>query len=622
MGADVVTPGAAFVPLIDRVGASSPQKIAVTGPDGTVTYAELSHRAARLGRRLRQAGVNPGDLVGLCVNRSVSLVVAALAIFEVGGVYVAIDPLYPDERIRWMLDDSGAVAVVSDESTAERLGTFGDRPSIVTRAGGELPEGDGLPEGAWWLEGGGARSNGDSPPGRCRPTDLAYVVYTSGSTGLPKGVTVEHSGLSNLVDWHRCAFGLTADDRCTQIASPGFDAAVWEIWQCLATGATLHVVPEDVRLDPVGLRDWLVATRITVTFLPTAVAEGLLGLAWPEETALRFLLTGGAALTRRPPAGLGFSVVNNYGLSETTVVATSGTVAPDGDRPPTIGTAITGATVDVVDEELRPIAAGDVGELVIGGVVVGRGYLNRPELTAERFLNGSQGRRYRTGDRVRIRDDGEIEFLGRLDDQLSIRGVRVEPGEIDAALNSHPAIRASVSVGVGRATEDRHLVAYVVPSGEVRPHRAELNVFLGRFLPEQLLPSRYVWLDELPLTAHGKIDRDALAANDTNAGRVERNDNEVGGDETNAGGRRSATEAAIAPVLTELLDVASIGSTENFFLLGGHSMLGAQLIVRLEKQFGVEITLRFLFDHPTLAEIAAEVDRQMAVGEVVGTSTG
>jgi len=646
MGADVVTLGATFVPLIDQVGASSPQKIAVTGPDGAVTYAELSRRAERLARHLGQVGVRPGDLVGLCVNRSVSLVVAALAVFKVGGVYVAVDPRYPDERIRWMLDDSDVAAVLCDEITADRLGTFGDRPTIVVAAGGEAvaASGEVAAGGGEVAAGGGevaagggevaapadldrsgagVHGNGDSAPRRPLPTDLAYVVYTSGSTGRPKGVMVEHAGLANLVDWHRCAFGLTADDRCTQIASPGFDASVWEIWPCLATGATLHIVPDDVRLDPVGLRDWLIAEGITVTFLPTALAEGLMGLAWPEETVLRFLLTGGAALTRRPPPGLGFTVVNNYGLSETTVVATSGAVAAEGQGPPSIGTAITGATIDVVDEELRPVKPGDVGELVIGGVVVGRGYLKRPDLTAERFLDGAQGRRYRTGDRVRIRPDGEIEFLGRLDDQLSIRGIRVEPGEIDAALNSHPAIRASVSIGVGSATTRHQLVAYVVPAGNDRPDRAELDEFLGRFLPEQLLPSRYVWLDELPLTAHGKVDRDALPATaGTDAGAVEMKDNDVGGQGPTPGGRRTDTEAVIAPVLTELLDVPAIGATQNFFLLGGHSMLGAQLIVRLEKLFGVEITLRFLFDHPTLAEIAAEVDRQMASGEVVGLTTG
>ncbi|HVC69631.1 MAG TPA: non-ribosomal peptide synthetase [Acidimicrobiales bacterium] len=636
MGADVVTLGATFVPLIDQLD-SSPQRVAVSGPEGTLTYAELSLRAGRLARRLRRIGVTPGDHVGLCVNRSINLVVATMAVLKADGVYVAIDPTYPDERIRWMLDDSAAVAVVADAGTADRLGTFGERPRIVVTGAGELAEPS---------DRDGGDSGGDGPAGqRCGPTDLAYIVYTSGSTGQPKGVMVEHAGLANLIDWHRSSFGLGADDRCTQIASPGFDAAAWEIWPCLAAGASLHIVPENVRLDPLRLRDWLVAEGITVTFLPTAVAEGLMGLAWPHETAMRYLLTGGEALTRRPPAGLGFTVVNNYGLSETTVVATSGAVAEGdtaGDRGqslPSIGTAITGATAEVVDEDLRPVTPGEAGELLIGGVVVGRGYLNRPDLTAERFLDGPQGRRYRTGDRVRLRPDGEIEFLGRLDDQVSIRGFRVEPAEVDATLQSHPGIRSSVTVGLRNSTGHQQLVSYLVSSGTDRPDPSEMNGFLGRFLPVQLLPSKYVWLDELPLTAHGKIDRGALPAPVEAAttavgrgvGAVGTNGHDVhdGGDGDEGAGEggseerpRTETEAAIAPVLTELLDVAEIGGGQNFFLLGGHSMLGAQLIVRLEKLFGVEITLRFLFDHPTLEEIAAEVDRQTAAGEVMGSSTG
>ncbi len=279
------------------------------------------------------------------------------------------------------------------------------------------------------------------------PTDLAYVVYTSGSTGQPKGVLVEHDGLTNLVEWHRAAFGLHAGDRCTQISSPGFDAAVWEIWPSLSVGAAIHVVPEGLRTDPIRLRDWLVTEGITVTFLPTPMAEGVIGLDWPDDGALRYLLTGGDALTRRPRRDLGFTLVNNYGLSETTVVATSGAVATEGDGAPSIGRPISGVVAEVVDERLRPVDPGGDGELVLGGVAIARGYLNRPELTAQRFLDGPEGRRYRTGDRVRVRADGEIEFLGRLDDQLSIRGFRVEPGEIAAVLNSHPAIEASVAVG-------------------------------------------------------------------------------------------------------------------------------------------------------------------------------
>jgi amino acid adenylation domain-containing protein len=600
MRIDMARSGTTVLPLIEHTVVTSPHDVAVRGPDATLTYDELSVRAERLARRLRLLGVKPGDLVGLCLDRSASLVVAALAIFRAGGAYVAIDPRYPDERVCWMLDDSNAAAVVTDADNAARLRTSRDRPRVVVADGGTLRD-DSVPDSA------------DRLPQPPRSTDIAYVVYTSGSTGRPKGVLVEHAGLANLVDWHRAAFALGAGDRSTLIASPGFDAAVWEIWPSLASGAALHVVPDDLRADPVGLRDWLVAEGITVTFLPTAVAEGVMGLAWPEDGALRYLLTGGDALTRRPPPGLGFTVVNNYGLSETAVVATSGAVAPDGEGAPSIGRPIAGVVAEVVDERLRPVEPGVDGELVVGGVAVGPGYISRDALTTERFLDDERGRRYRTGDRVRLRPDGELEFLGRLDDQLSIRGFRVEPGEVAAALNSHPAIQASVTIGVGNSSADRQLVAYVVAVGDERPHHAELAGYLGGFLPEHLVPSKYVWLDELPLTPHGKIDRQLLPA-----------PVETVRDEPAKRPPGTRIEAATASVVAELLDVGvdEIGIDQNFFLLGGHSMLGAQLIVRLEDLFGVEISLRYLFDHPTLAEIAAEVERQMAADQADRVVTG
>jgi amino acid adenylation domain-containing protein len=629
----VATPGgdrcslhATVLTLVDQIVAAAPRSLAVRDLDDALTYEELAGRAERLARQLRQARVRPGDLVGLCLDRSVSLVVAALAIVKAGAAYVAIDPEYPDERLRWMLDDSDVAALVTDAGTAARLattraGSRPDRPTVVLTGAGDLlesPEGVELPDGS-------GPADLDLLPSPPLPTDLAYVVYTSGSTGRPKGVMVEHSGLVNLVAWHRAAFTLTARDRCSQIASPGFDAAVWEIWPALASGASLHVVPDDLRRDPIGLRDWLVAEAITVTFLPTAVAEGVMGLGWPAEANLRYMLTGGDALTRRPPPGLGFHLINNYGLSETAVVATSAEVDPDGRGVPSIGRPITGVVAEVVDDDLRPVGPGEAGELVIGGVAVARGYLNRVELTTERFLDdGEGGRRYRTGDRVRLLPDGELEFLGRLDDQLSIRGFRVEPGEVSAALNSHPAIGASMVVGAGRSSSERQLVAYVVPTSSERPSRDELAQSLRGFLPEHFLPGRYVWLDELPLTTHGKVDRDALPTVETAALDSalvttdpgvpdEACDRPAPGPEWQRG--RAEIETAIASVVAELLDLASVGSNQDFFLLGGHSMLGAQVIVRVEDIFGVEIDLRYLFDHPTVAEIAAEVERQMAADQ-------
>jgi amino acid adenylation domain-containing protein len=578
MPCDVMTTGGTILPLIDRSVASGPQNLAVRGADGTLTYQELSERADRLARHLRRLGVRPGDLVGQCVARSAGLVVAALAIWRAGGAYVAIDPDYPDERVRWMLDDSGVAAVVTDVTTAGRLGALADHAAVTLAGAGDLSD---LP----------GADDGEPLPGGPRPNDVAYVVYTSGSTGRPKGVLMEHAGLANLVDWHRTAFGLGDGDRCTQIASPGFDAAVWEVWPSLASASSIHVVP-------VGLRDWLLAERITVTFLPTAVAEGLIDLTWPGDGALRYLLTGGDALTRRPGSALGFTVVNNYGVSEAAVVTTSGVVFPGGGLP-TIGRPIDGVLAEVVDEHLTPVAPGADGELVIGGVAVGRGYLNQPELTRERFVERDGVRRYRTGDRMRRRPDGELEFLGRIDDQLSIRGFRVEPGEVVAALNSHPEIAASVAVATGSASAERQLVAYVVAAAGARPTPTELNTFLGGFLPEHMVPSRYVWLDELPLTPHGKVDRDALPA--------------ATGAPAESAGQPTATgvEARIAALVAELLEMDEIAADQNFFLLGGHSMLGAQLIVRLEDLFGVELTLRYLFDHPTPAQLAVAVEAQM-----------
>lgn len=582
------------VKLVDEAVDRAPHSVAVRAHDGTLTYSELWHSAERLARHLRQVGVRPGDLVGQCLERSASMAVSALAAFRAGAAYVATDPAYPDERLRWMLEDADVAAVVTDNRNAGRM--LGDRATVVLGPGGELPT--------------DATDDVDEPlPASPRSTDIAYVVYTSGSTGHPKGVTVEHGGLSNLIAWHRSAFGVTDADRCTQIASPGFDAAVWELWPALAAGAALHVVPEELRRDPLGLRDWLVEERITVGFMPTAVAEGLIAVPWPPDASLRHLLTGGDALTRRPAASLGFQVVNNYGLSETAVVATSGAVSPDGSGPPSIGKPIAGVLAEVVDDALDPVAPGESGELLIGGVAVARGYLHRDDLTAERFVQNARGRWYRTGDRVAVRPDGELDFLGRADDQLSLRGFRVEPAEIVAALDAHPAIDSSAVLGVGGSGSDLELVAYTVAGEGARPDDGELSEFVSRRLPEYMVPARYVWLAELPLTAHGKLDRDALRAEVAPQQPVAA---PAAQKEVSVRQPKSSIEGTVASVVAELLSVDEVGLDENFFLLGGHSMLGAQLIVRVEDLLGVEISLRYLFDHPTPAEIAEEVTRQRA----------
>ena len=579
---------ATVLPLINDSIERAPDSIAIRAADDVLTYAELSAQADALAARLRDAGVRPGELVGQCTERSAALVVAALGIVRAGAAYVAIDPAYPDERIRWMLDDSGTTAVVTDAATAARLDgqprcrvvvaptpaprrvrwtaapgsparRRRGRPTSPTSSTRRDPPG--APRASWWSTPVWPTScSGIGPPSRSMPPTAAPRSPVPAST-----------------------------PRCGRSGPP---------WRRAPPSTSC---PEPLRRDPLALRDWLVSDAITVSFLPTALAEAVIGLRWPATVRLRYLLTGGDALTRRPAPGLGFAVINNYGLSETAVVATSGPVSEHGEGAPSIGRPISGIVAEIVNDDLDPVTPGTPGELVIGGVALARGYLNQPELTAARFITGPRGRRYRTGDLVRGRPDGEIEFLGRLDDQLSIRGFRVEPAEVAAALNSHPGIASSVAAGTQGAGAERQLIAYAVAAVEPPPTPAELNAFLGRHLPDYMVPSRYVWLSELPVTPNGKFDRDALPA--LGNGSSPRPSGEPPATET---------EAAVADVVAQLLEVDEVSPDENFFLLGGHSMLAAQLIVRLEDMFGVEISLRFLFDHPTPREIAAEAQRQMA----------
>jgi amino acid adenylation domain-containing protein len=575
-----------------RVGSSlaaGRQRPAVTADDGDLTGDELAGRAAAIADGMRRLGLGAGQRVALCLDRSASLVVATLAVAQAGAAYVAVDPSYPAQRIAWMIEDSGAAAVICPAHLPPPPGSSA-APVIAIADGGCLQSVT-VPDG--WC-----------PPGVPGPwgPELAYIVYTSGSTGRPKGVAVSWAGLDNLVEWHLAAFALSAEDRCSQLASPGFDAAAWEMWPCLAAGAALHVVPDRLRTDPAGLRDWMAQRRINVGFVPTALAEALMALRWPAQTALRCLLTGGDALARRPPVGLPFPIVNNYGLSETTVVATSGLVAAgDGPRPG-IGRPITGVITDVVDAALDPVEPGRTGELLVAGVALCLGYLH-PSDGSDRFVQRGGRRWLRTGDLVRQTPDGELGFMGRLDDQVSIRGHRVEPGEVSAVLNTHPGVASSVTVAAGEGL-DRRLIAYIV-SADIAvpsPTPAELDGWLRRLVPDYMIPARYVWVNELPVTAHGKVDQSALPAPTpwpATAG---------GAPDDDAGD----LEGTISAVVAELLGRDSVGTGDNFFLLGGHSMLGAQLIMRLEEMFGVELSLRRLFDNPTVAGITAQVRTQAA----------
>jgi amino acid adenylation domain-containing protein/non-ribosomal peptide synthase protein (TIGR01720 family) len=425
-----------------RQAARAPEALALTAGDVRRTYGELARDAARVAAELRRRGVRPEEPVALFCDRTPAWIAAMLGALYAGAAFVPIAATTPDERARRLLDTCGVRLVLTERRHRDRLG---DARAVVC-VDDLLAGPDDAPAPA---------------PADLGPAQLAYVLFTSGSTGAPKGVAVEHGGLANLVAWHRRRFAVLPGDRASQLASVAFDASVWEVWPYLAAGASLHLVPDGLLLEPAGLRDFLCDRDISLAFVPTALVGALLALPWPARPALRALLTGGDKLHQPPPPGLPFALVNNYGPTETTVVATSTVVPPGGAGAPSIGAAIDGAFVRILDPDLRPVAPGQAGELCVGGRGLARGYFGRPDLTAERFVDDplGAGRLYRTGDLVRARGD-DLEFLGRIDDQISLRGYRIEPGEVEAALTQHPAVQDAVVVARGDG-HARALVAYV-----------------------------------------------------------------------------------------------------------------------------------------------------------------
>ncbi len=577
---DVSVPG-----IIATQAAANPYAVAVAMDGRALTYQDLDQRANQIAHHLRTLGAGPEVVVGCCMERSPEMIVGLLGILKSGAAYLPLDPTYPPERLAFMVEDSESPVLLAHQPTRGRLPL--QKTQVVS-----------VDEDAEIL----GRHSSRTPDWKITGGDTAYVIYTSGSTGRPKGVQIAHRSLSNLCSWHREAFEITARDRGTQVASPSFDAAVWEIWPYLTAGASVHIPEDTVRKTPLLLRDWLAEQRITVSFLPTQLAEAVMTLEWPAESGLRLLLTGGDALHRRPRAGLPFTLVNNYGPTEGTVVTTSGVVAPGEVRGlPSIGRPIKGVSVRVLDEHLRPVAPGEPGELCIGGAGLARGYLKRPELTAEKFVVDGQGERlYRSGDMVRERIDGELEFLGRVDDQVKIMGFRIELDEIVVALNSHPDVAAG-TVTVREDVENvKRLVAYVVAVPGARVESAELVAHLARQLPDYMVPAAVVELAALPLTPNGKLDREALPAPEEVRRRTE-----------SLTLPRSPMETAVGAMVCELLGLDQVGVDENFFVLGGHSLLGAQLITRIRDRFGVELSLRQLFENPTVESIAQSVERSL-----------
>jgi len=571
--------------IAGMIAAQPRDALALAASSFRLSYGQLNERSTGLAQGLQLLGVGRDVPIAVFANRTPAGVLAALSILKAGGGYVPLDPADPAERLEYVLRDVQTPFVLAERGIAGRLPKgrwkiipLDQAPLLFNKPMEALPA-----------------------PG---PNNLAYIAYTSGSTGRPLGVEITHASLLNLIRWHQRAFRVTPADNASQIAAPGFDAAVWETWPYLTAGASLHFADAQISRAARAMRAWLVDEYITIAFVPTALAEELITLEWPSYTALRTLLTGGDVLRHYPPAGLPFTLVNNYGPTEAAVVATSGPVPPQShplEFPP-IGRPIENVRVAVLNGSMQPVPNGRTGELYIGGAGLARGYVNQPALTARKFVpdpfcSDPQARLYRTGDLARRFADGQIEFAGRLDDQIAIRGFRVEPSEIESALNAHPTVENSVAMAREDASGARRLVAYVVPAADAAPSAAALTDWLRERLPEYMLPSAIVTLSELPLTPHGKVDRAALPAPRRELARF----------------ARETVEADLAQIMASLLGVDAVPPDQDFFHAGTNPILGALVIDRVRQAFGVTLTPNQLFEMPTVSALAAEIERAALV---------
>ena len=583
-------PRDAYVPqLVARQAAATPEAVALAAGDQTCTYRELNRRANQVAQYLQTLGVQPGVLVGLCVERSFDMVVGLLGILKAGGAYVPLDPGYPPDRLAFMLNDTQAPVLVTQQRLISRLPSGVARVVLLDTDTAVL-----------------AQQSEAEPVLSATASDLAYVIYTSGSTGRPKGVQITHESLLNLLFWHRRALAVTPSDRATQLTSPAFDATGWELWPYLTAGASVYLLDEESRVVPELCRDFLLSHGISITFLPTALAESVMALEWPSTTSLRYLLTGADALHHYPSPSLPFALINNYGPTEATVVATFGRVFPTEcvAIPPSIGRPIANTQIYLLDEHLRQVPIGTPGELCIGGAGLAKGYLNQPELTAEKFIphpwSSEPGARlYKTGDLARYLPDGQIAFMGRIDHQMKIRGYRIEPDEIMSVLNEQPAIRMSLVIAREDAPGDKRLVAYVVPVPGAHISAGSLREMLAKRLPDYMVPATFVLLEALPVTPNGKVDRAALpapGATNTLQDTVEALPS-------------TPIQKRLNGIVAPLLGLEQIGIDDNIFLLGGTSLMGTQVIVRVAEAFGVELPLRTLFESPTLRLLSVEIER-------------
>ena len=573
--------------LFEAQAARTPNAAAITFGKDTLTYAQLNIRANQIAHWLQEHGVKPDKLVGLCVERSLDMVVALLGILKAGGAYVPLDPAFPKERLAQILEDSQPEVMITQPAATSMASSYVKHTLMM-----------GTPELAW--------SSRENPDSDAQPHNLAYVIFTSGSTGRPKGVQIEHRALVNFLESMAREPGLLAEDILLAVTTLSFDIAGLEIFLPLVKGARLVIASRDAVLDGTALRRLLETSNATVMQATPVTWRMLLESGWQGCERLK-ILCGGEAM----PPDLAKELIprcsslwNMYGPTETTIWSTLLRVSSVESRIP-IGRPIDNTQVYIVDRQLRPVPVGATGELLIGGDGLARGYLNRPELTTERFISipfadNKDARVYKTGDLCQWRLDGTIDCLGRNDRQVKIRGNRIELGEIDAAMASHPGVKQAATKVVERAGGDKTLIGYVVANG-LQPE--ELRTYLAERLPEYMLPSVYVKLTELPLTPNRKLDWNALPIpNDKNSMAGEKNHTVP----------RTFVEKKIVEIAARLLGLEQVGVDENFFLIGGHSLFCTQLIARIRDCFGVDLPFRSVFESPTSAQLAQQIEGAIA----------
>ena len=566
-------PRATIHQLFEQQVERTPDAIAVEAGTRRLTYRQLNERANRLARRLREAGVGRDTMVGLCVERSVDVVAAPLAVLKSGGAYLPLDPAFPRERLAFLMEDAQPALVVTEPSLEDRLPLAGVR---VLYCG----ESDG---------------SGSNPDPMTQPEDLAYVLYTSGSTGRPKGVEIPHAAVVNFLLSMQREPGFTAADSLLAVTTLSFDIAALELYLPIITGGRLIVASRDATRDPDRLMDLIEESRCTVLQATPVAWRALVDAGWSGSSGLK-ILCGGEALARDLAQHLLSrcrELWNLYGPTETTIWSTIHRVTP-GTGPVPIGHPIANTEILILDAHRRLAPVGVPGELCIGGAGVARGYLHREELTAERFIphpGKPETRVYRTGDLARWRADGTIECLGRVDNQVKIRGFRIEPEEIESALLEHPDLRAAAVRTWPDASGGMSLVAYAVSRGQ----NPDLRPYLKQKLPDYMLPSRFVFVEALPLTPNGKVDRKALpkpVSVETALQFV---------------APRSSVEKRLAAVWESVLDIRPIGVRDDFFDLGGHSFLVAKLLRRIDLEFGKKLSMANVFHAPTIEQLALQL---------------